>query len=177
MGREQLEAVLSEGRPNSLGRTQEVVDFVLADGRRLPGLLAAYDEITDEQVRLRLSNAVKKVLRERPEWIASHFDALVAGVGTVDQPSARWTFAQVLTAAGDRLSGAQRRRAQPILRADLEGSDDWIVQNSTMQTLWGWSASDAELRDWLVPRLARLAESPRKSVANRARRMLASLDP
>lgn len=57
---EDFEAVLTGGHPNSLGRTVEVVDVVLADRAKLAQLYACYFS-EDEVVRLRFSSAMKRV--------------------------------------------------------------------------------------------------------------------
>ncbi|MGL4339249.1 MAG: hypothetical protein ACRCSP_02320, partial [Rhodoglobus sp.] len=58
------------------------------------------------------------------------------------------------------------------MKRNLDSSDDWIVQNTTMQVLAGWAAVDDDLAQWLRPRLLRLASSPRKSVSARASKLL-----
>jgi hypothetical protein len=64
---ETFEAMLAGGHPNSLGRTVEVVDLVLADRDRLAELFQCYFS-ADEVVRLRVSSAMKRVTIAHPEW-------------------------------------------------------------------------------------------------------------
>ena len=52
--------MLSGGRPNFPGRTQEIVDAVLADQGRLDGLFAAIAG-DDELLRLRVGDALETV--------------------------------------------------------------------------------------------------------------------
>ena len=61
-------AMLTGGHPNSLGRTIEVVDAVLADRSKLEELYSCYFS-ADEVVRLRTSNAMKRIAREQPDWL------------------------------------------------------------------------------------------------------------
>ena len=57
---ESFESMLTGGHPNSLGRTEEVVDLVLAEQERLSDLYSCYFS-ADEIVRLRVSSAMKRV--------------------------------------------------------------------------------------------------------------------
>ena len=68
-GAESFESVLRGGHPNSLGRTLEVVDIVLSDRAALEELLCCYAG-DDAVVRLRTSNALKRITRVRPELIS-----------------------------------------------------------------------------------------------------------
>jgi hypothetical protein len=169
---EPFRAMLIGGHPNSLGRTVEVVDAVLADRSRLDELFACYGS-DDPVVRLRTSNALKRVAADRHEWLVPYIDRLIDEVGALDQPSAQWTLAQLFLGLGTDMTAAQRGRATRLMQRNLEHHDDWIVLNATMETLWRWAAEDADLRGWLKPHLARLAHDPRKSVAGRAKKLAA----
>jgi hypothetical protein len=68
--------MLTGGHRNSLGRTQEVVEITLADGGRLDELFAALAD-PDELVRMRAGDALEKVCRERPEWLAQRVERLL----------------------------------------------------------------------------------------------------
>ncbi len=62
------------------------------------------------------------------------------------------------------------------MQRNLDTHDDWIVLNMTMETLDAWAADDATLAAWLEPRLQRLRQDRRKSVAKRAGRLLSGLN-
>ena len=166
--------MLAGGRPNSLGRTEEVVGIVVGDHTRLEELFACLDS-PDELVRLRAGDALEKVCRERPEWFVPHADRFLAEIGGIDQPSVQWHTAQILDRLLADLSDAQRRQATELLRGYLERSDDWIVLNTSMGILTGWAGSDPALRRSLRPALERLSADRRKSVAKRAEKCLAAL--
>jgi hypothetical protein len=68
-----FESMLSGGHPNSLGRTVEVVDLALADRERLSELFACYGS-ADPVVRLRVSNAMKRIEAERHDWLVPLID-------------------------------------------------------------------------------------------------------
>jgi hypothetical protein len=169
-----FEAMLSGGHPNSLGRTVEVVEAVLADQDRLGALLDCYAS-DDPVVRLRASNALKRIEAERHDWLIPCIDRLIDGVGTLDQPSAQWTLAQLFGRLAKDMTADQRRSVEELLRRNLAQSTDWIVLNTTLDTLAEWARDDTALRDWLRPHAERLSLDGRKSVAARATKILKRL--
>ena len=171
---ETFEEMLTGGHPNSLGRTVEVVETVLANPVRFDELFACYRS-DDPVVRLRTSNALKRVEAERRDLVLPVADALIDEIGVLDQPSAQWTVAQLLGRLTPDLTAAQRTRATKRLKTYLDGAEDWIVLTATMQTLGEWAAADSALRRWLAPRLERLADDERRSVAGRARKVKVAL--
>lgn len=170
MATESFEQMLTGGHPNSLGRTIELVELVLAQPERLEELYHCYFS-NDEVVRLRTSNAIKRVTKAHPDWIVPYLDRLLTEVAAIDQASAQWTLAQLFDELSDRMSAEQLAQAKQVLQRNLAQHHDWIVLNHTMQTLANWSATDEALRLWLKPHLARLAQDGRKSVAKRAAKL------
>ncbi|MEM6334923.1 MAG: hypothetical protein AAF752_00050 [Bacteroidota bacterium] len=166
-----FEALLEGGHPNSLGRTAEVVEFVLADQRRLAELFACYFS-SDPVVRLRTSNAMKRICAKQPECLLPYLSRMLTEVAHIDQAPAQWTLAQLFAKLEAGMTPAQRAAATEILKRNLSQHTDWIVLTQTMQTLAGWAAHDGALNTWLRPHLNRLSKDPRKSVAGRARRLL-----
>lgn len=172
---ETFEAMLSGGHPNSLGRTLEVVELVLADRSRLRALYACYFS-ADEVVRLRVSNAMKRVTIAHPDWTVDLMDGLQDEVATIDQASTQWTLALIFDLTRNLLSDQQRRRAVEIMQENLASHDDWIVLNNSMKVLGSWAESDESLRRWLRPHARRLVTDPRRSVASNARKLLGRLE-
>ncbi|MEM7282606.1 MAG: hypothetical protein AAF438_13365 [Pseudomonadota bacterium] len=166
---ESFEKMLTGGHPNSLGRTIEVVDIVLADRERFDELYYCYFS-DDEVVRLRTSNGVRRVSNEHPEWLVPYIDKLLNTIAKIDQASTQWTLAVLFETLAPLMSATQKRQAKKILKHNLEFHQDWIVLNNTMQTLTHWSKEDSKLRSWLAPHLDRLQSDSRKSVAKRATR-------
>mgnify|MGYP000630952864 CR=1 FL=1 len=169
-----FEAMLTGGHPNSLGRTEDAVEVVLADRERLDDLLGCYAS-DDEVVRLRVSSAMKRVTIARPEWTVAVMDRLQGEVAAIDQASTQWTLALIFDLTRHLLTERQRARAVEIMQANLAHHDDWIVLNNSMKVLGPWSDDDEALRRWLVPHARRLADDPRKSVASNARKLLVRL--
>lgn len=171
---ESFAEILKGGHPNSLGRTEEVVDAVLAERARLEELFATMAD-PDEVVRLRVGDALEKVCREQPSWYVGHVERLLGDVGQIDQPSVQWHVAQMLQHLRSDLSEDQARRGIELLQLNLTSSTDWIVLNVTMDVLTEWAHHDPPLTGWLKPELERLRQDERKSVAKRATKHLAEL--
>lgn len=174
MTTESFESMLTGGHPNSLGRTIEVVDIVLADQTKLDELYNCYFS-EDEVVRLRTSNALKRVSREQVEWLVPYIDRLTTDIAAIDQASTQWTLANLFDVLARFMTPEQKAAAQAIMQRNLANHNDWIVLNNSMQVLFDWSKQDVALQDWLRPHLARLASDSRKSVAKRATKLLAKL--
>lgn len=184
-----IEERLSGGHPNSLGATIEVAEDVLRDSSQtlMNELCKTYNS-KDEVVRLRVSSALKRVcglhresisiqLSPKPEWILQRFDWLIQDIGkNLDQPSAKWSIAQMVRVLRPMLTQHQYEEAKVLLKHNLENEKDWIVQNMTATTLAAFAEEDVLLKKWLLPRLRAMSKDNRKSVAAKARKLLVSLD-
>ena len=166
--------MLTGGHHNSLGRTQEVVDSVLADRTRLGELFATITS-EDALVRMRAGDALEKLCREQHAWFLPYVSRILTELGSIDQPSVQWHVAQMLQHLHGDLSARQAHEAIALLQRNLSGSSDWIVLNVTMDVLAGWAGQDTSLKRWLKPELQRLGRDDRKSVAKRAQKRLADL--
>jgi len=167
--------MLAGGHPNSLGRTIEVVDIILSDSSRLEELFNCYFS-PDAVVRLRTSNAMKRICKVQKKWLLPYIDRLLSQVSQIEQASAQWTLAQLLNQLDEFLSQKQREQAKTVLKNNLGKYSDWIVLNATMETLAKWSKSDLELKNWFKPYLAELSQDKRKSVVNRATKITKQLN-
>ena len=169
-----FEEMLTGGHPNSLGNTVEVVNLILADRKKLEDLYQCYYS-DDEVVRLRVSNAMKRICKEHPDWIVPYIDKILTDISKINQASTQWTLAQLFLWLEDDMTKPQLEKAKEILKNNLDKSEDWIVQNTTIETLSTWAKDDEKLRMWIIPRLENFSKSDRKSVAGRAKKMLNTL--
>lgn len=171
---ETFEQMLTGGHPNSLGRTVEVVDIVLKDEAKLQDLYDCWRS-KNEVVRLRVSNAMKRVMREHPDWVARHIEGFLHDISKIDQPSTQWTLAQLFRGLDTFMDDTQRSEAIAIVKHNLDHNQDWIVQNTSMQALAEWAETDGALGEWLLPRLEQRLKDPHKSTSGRAKKLLAVL--
>ncbi|MEO0543681.1 MAG: hypothetical protein AAFY99_07670 [Pseudomonadota bacterium] len=171
---ESFRFMLVEGKPNSLGRTIEVVDMVLCEPDRCEELFACWNA-DDEWVRMRAANGMKRVFKERPEWFDRYIDRMLTEIAGSSQPSARWTLSQLWLEHRKRLTSDQQKAATEYLIRTLSDHDDWIVLNMTMKTLQTYVRDDASIVPRIELRVRMLSEDRRKSVANGARKLLATM--
>lgn len=171
---EWFEDMLTGGHPNSLGRTIEVVDMVLANPDRFEELFRCYQS-ADEVVRLRTSNAMKRVEKEKHALLVPYIDQFIEEIGKLDQASAQWTLAQLFEVLTKDMDDAQIERAKVIVKRNLSNHEDWIVLKTSAKTLTLWAKNDDDLRAWLEPHLKRLAVDERKTVSGQAKKSLKAL--
>ncbi|MFZ0158214.1 MAG: hypothetical protein WAL50_04215 [Kineosporiaceae bacterium] len=167
-----LDQRLRGGDPRSLGQANEIVGEVLSAPDRLAELVECVLG-DDPVVRMRASDALEKVARQRPAWVEPFLDRLLGPVSTIEQASVQWHLAQILGEVP--LDVPRRRLAVRLLRTFLEHSTDWIVLTSTMESLTTLATGDARLRRWLIPVLQHHLDDRRPAVVKRAARQLARL--
>ena len=166
-----FEKALTGGHPNSLGNTVAVVEVVLEDPSRFDELFNCYYS-EDPVVRLRVSNAMKRIGKANKTILVPYADRLIEDISKIDQASTQWTLAQLFLLLEKDLSNSQFKRGVTIVKNNLEQHQDWIVLNESIRSLVHWSKKDEALKSWLIPQLRRLSKDPRKSVSNRAAKSL-----
>ncbi|UJH67869.1 hypothetical protein [Allomuricauda sp. SCSIO 65647] len=169
-----FEQRLKGGHPNSLGNTVELVDEVLADHGLFDELFHCYFS-EDEVVRLRVSNAMKRICKAKKDLLLPYLDRFLDDIANIDQASTQWTLAQLFLLLENDMAKAQMAKAKTLLKHNLAHHNDWIVLNQTMDTLAKWAKKDEELQKWLIPHLERLTNDNRKSVSKKALKVLASV--
>jgi hypothetical protein len=169
MSRIAIEKALSGGDPRSLGRTEEIVQLVLKNPPRVGELFECLFS-DDEIVRMRGSDALEKVCRQRPDLLTPFTERLLREVSKIEQPSVQWHLAQMLSELP--LHGEHRRRAIAILRRNLSRYDDWIVTNLTLEALATFARQSTGMRKSFSRLLRQYMRSQHKSVAKRASKLL-----
>ena len=170
-----FEERLKGGHPNSLGNTVEIVEEVLDDHTKFDELFNCYFS-TDEVVRLRVSNAMKRICKAEKQILLPYLDRLLSEIATIQQPSTQWTLSQLFRMLVKNMNEQQTQRAKNIMKNNLANHSDWIVLTQTMETLSKWSKKDTILQVWLLPHLERLSNDSRKSVARKAQKQLEYLN-
>lgn len=161
------------GRSNSLGRAEEVVTLVLQDAARLEELYACLSH-QDAWVRMRAADALEKVCRQRPGWLAPYIDRLQADFSDHPQASIRWHLAQIYRQV--ELTASQKQRAVVWLERLLSGTDvDWIVAANAMDTLVRFTLDGSVAKDETVHLLRIQQQHASKSVVRKAAAFLAEV--
>ncbi len=166
--------MLALPRGNALGRTEEVVEAVLAAPGRMDELMLCWRD-GEPWTRLRAGSAVKRLAEAAPDLVRERLDVVLGELADLEQPSVRWNVARLVGRFEPVLTAPQRRRAVAVLRRSLAESDDWIVLNETIRAAEVLAARDAEPAEWLVAALERLSGDRRRSVARRAQATLGRL--
>ena len=166
-----FEERLKGGHPNSLGNTVEIVEEVVSQPELFDVLFQCYFS-TDEVVRLRVSNAMKRICAANKGLLLPYVDAFLKDIAAIDQASTQWTLAQLFLALQNELTTAQKKEAIMLMKKNIAEHQDWIVLNQTMKTLGLWSKKDEGLKAWLIPQLHRLETDRRNSVSKGASKWL-----
>ncbi len=169
-----FEERLKGGHPNSLGNTVEIVDEVLAENELFNELFNCYFS-NDEIVRLRTSNAMKRICNAKKAILIPYIDRFLTEIAQINQASTQWTLSQLFGMLIKDMSKKQIEQAKKIMKHNLANNSDWIVLNQTMDTLTNWAKKDADLKNWIKPHLERLTVDERKSVSGRAKKMIDKL--
>jgi hypothetical protein len=175
-------AKLAGGTRTSLGRTNAVVAEVLAAPQKFPALLACLAEIDDGDsdksaadaiLLMRASDAIEKISRQRPEWLAPHKLDFLGLAGGTDQIEVRWHMAQILP----RLPLTPRERVVAIdILFDYLKDRSSIVKTHAMQGLADFAAHDPKLKSKILPLLEELTEIGTAAMRARGRKLLAHLN-
>jgi hypothetical protein len=165
---------LKGGHPNSLGNTVEIVEEVLREPALFNELFNCYFS-DDEVVRLRVSNAMKRICKAQKILLIPYIDRFLTEIANINQASTQWSLAQLFDMMEKEMSESQIKLAIKIMQDNIAKHHDWIVLNMTMDTLAKWAKKDANLRAWLRPHAERLAKDSRKSVKSKANKTLAML--
>lgn len=169
-----FEQRLTGGHPNSLGNTVSVVAEVLENPSHFEAFFQCYFS-KDEVVRLRVSNGMKRIAKEKPSVLVPYLDRFLTEIAVIPQASAQWTLSQLFLMLEHKLSNSQKEQALRIMKNNLQHHSDWIVLCQTMETLGKWSKKDDSLKTWMLPELVRLHQDTRKSVSKKAEKWLKAL--
>jgi hypothetical protein len=96
----------------SIGRVNEVVAEVIADPRLFS---VVFDGIFDDDpvMRMHCADAVEKITRQHPEYLAPFKEILIHQAAKVEQQEVRWHTAQLFSRL--TLTRAERRKVHAIL--------------------------------------------------------------
>ena len=172
---QKFDEMLRGGHRNSLGNTVAVVELILENRQRIQELYHCYFS-DDDVVRLRTSNALKRIGKEHIELLIPFINGFLNEIPAISQASTQWTLASLYDMLRPHMSSAEQTQAKRVMQRNLTSWDDWIVLTTTMKVLVNWARSDRKLAQWLVPRLKKHQLDERKSVAGRAGKLLIAVE-
>lgn len=132
-----MEMLAVGGKANSLGRVNDVISATLREPSRIEELYQClFSE--DAWVRMRAADALEKICREHPDWLAPYIDRLDHDFSLSTQPSIQWHIAQIYREV--ELTPTQQKTAATWLTQLLSNKDaDWIAAANAMDTLMEWT--------------------------------------
>ena len=89
-----------------MGNTVEIVEEVLGDPSLFDELFNCYFS-DDEVVRLRVSNAMKRICRERKDLLVPYIDRFLTEIAAIDQASTQWTLSQLFALLEKQMTPVQ----------------------------------------------------------------------
>lgn len=161
--------MLAGGDPRSLGNTDQVVSFVLAERARLADLFNCVFH-PDAIVRMRAGDALEKICRQHPDWFQPFKKRLLGEWSLSTQPSLQWHLAQILSDIP--LEPAESERTIAILLHNLATTDDWIVTTLTLEALATFVRQKIFDRQRFLIILKGYQHDRRKSVVSKVRKLL-----
>ena len=166
-----FEQSLKGGHPNSLGNTLEVVDAVLGNTDKMEDLFLCYQS-DDETVRLRTSNAFKRIFRAKHDLFKKWKQRFFKEVAEIDQPSAKCTTIQIFDELFDQLDEKEKTQSVEICLRYLRNEKDWIVINQSLNFI----RNHLERFDFKDPEMMKLlnffVDDERKSISKNAEKLI-----
>ena len=115
---------------------------------------------------------MKRICKESKDILIPYIPRLLDEISMIDQASTKWTLSQLFDVLMKDMDMSQQEKAIEIMKNNLDAETDWIVLNTTMETLSKLAKKDSRLKDWLTPRLEKLTEDTRKSESKKADKWL-----
>ena len=166
-----FEQSLKGGHPNSLGNTLEVVYAVLGNTDKMEDLFLCYQS-DDETVRLRTSNAFKRIFRAKPNLFNKWKHRFIKEVAEIDQPSAKWNTIQIFDKLFDQLDDKEKTQSVEICLRYLRNEEDWIDINQSLNFI----RNLLERFDFKDPKMMKLLKNfvndERKSISKNAEKLI-----
>lgn len=159
-----------DGKKNSLGRVNDVIEVVLGDKTRLEELYRTISH-DDAWVRMRAIDAFEKICREHPEWIKPFIVRIQNELSQSTQASIQWHIAQIYTQI--ELTDSQKNKAIDWLKEQIASTEvDWIVSANCMDGLAHFVRNgDARKSDLIMVAEVQLGHKS-NAVTKRAQKLL-----
>jgi hypothetical protein len=155
----------------SIGDADQVAQEIASDAE-LFGVVFDGMVSSEPVLRMRAADAIEKATRQNRRLLQPYKQRLLDKVAAVDQQEVRWHVAQMLPRLS--LNAAERDRALATLESFLQ-DESKIVQVNAMQALADLVGDDEQLRERVIPILARMTETGSPAVKSRGRKLLKKL--
>ena len=167
-----IRELLSGGDLRSVGRVDEVVEFVGNDPGRFSELMTGLSDARPV-VRMRSADAMEKVTRRHPELLQAHQTSLFQLLHRATQQEVRWHLAQLMprmTWTEEEASGIVH-----VLTGWIDTESSVIVIINALQAMFDLSAVHPRFRDELKALLESQRETGSPAVKTRSKKLLQKL--
>ena len=165
-----IRELLSGGDLRSVGRVDEIVEFVGNDPGRFSELMTG---LTDARpiVRMRSADAMEKVTRRHPELLQAHQAYLFEQLQIATQQEVRWHLAQLMP----RITWTEEEAygIVHVLTGWIDTESSVIV--NALQAMFDLSAVHPRFRDELKALLESQRETGSSAVKSRSKKLLQRL--
>lgn len=156
----------------SIGKSNQVVDAVLADPRLFDAVFEAM--LSDDAVlRMRAADAIEKISAHRPDLLQARKRVILTRVAKIEQQEVRWHVAQIFSRL--KFTARERRTVVEILNEFLQDQSG-IVRAFSMQALADIAEQDEDLRAPIITQLQTLTRTGTPAMKSRGKKLLAKLN-
>lgn len=162
---------LSGGDRRSIGNANKVVAHVLKN----PSLFAAlFNGLNHEGglIRMRAADAIEKISRSKPGLLKPYTNELIKKTAKSDQAEVRWHLAQIFSRI--ILTAPQKKYVIKILISYFENDNSAIVKTCSLQTLFEFSKTDAQLEKTVRRLIKKAGHSTSAALRKRASLIISS---
>lgn len=164
--------MLEGGDRRSIGRSNEVVDRVLARPELFDVLIDGM-LMDDALVRMRCADAAEKISAQHPQWLVAHKATLLGKLAKIEQHEVRWHVAAMLSRLP--LTSRERQRVVKML-LDWTRERSSIVRTFAMQSLVAIALQDKTRVPDIRRRIEELCQTGTPAMKARGRKLLAQLN-
>ncbi len=166
-----IEKMLRIGDLRTVGKSDEVVEMVLASSRLFQDVVHAI--LSDNPgIRMRASDAVEKISRFHPEWLKPYKRMFLHKIADIDQQEVRWHTAQILPRLN--LTAIERKRVFALLVSYLDDNSR-IVKTFSMQALADIALQDTAYIDEVRDIVSRSIKTGSPAMKARGKKLLSKL--
>ena len=134
MNEKELFKILLEGKSNTLGRALEIYDKILSSQLTVMDVYNLY-KMENRIVSMRVSNILKRLWRTQSSYILPIVDQFIKDAKEYNNPTFRWTIAQLFKELFPVLNLDQRIQLLFEIQRNFQLSDDWIMLSQSIDAL------------------------------------------
>lgn len=165
---------LALGKPNSLGKTLNVVKAVESNSMLFPQLLKLLLH-EDSIVAMRAMNATKRLMRADKNFFDPQKEALVKIYSKSKHNVVRLGLITLYFDFIKEFSSSELKSIKTLTFNWLNESEDWMILAQGLKLLEKLAKIDPKIQPEVIAVAKRLQKDPRKAVSTKAKKVLSGL--